>query len=61
MKAFTCENCPDRYPGCHGYCKKYKMELDNFHKAKKRIRDERDLDSFVYENTSRCRRKNRKK
>lgn len=61
MKTFTCENCPDRYPGCHGYCKKYKRELENLHKAKEYLRAERDFDNFEYENTSRTRRKNRKR
>lgn len=47
MVAFTCENCPDRYPGCHGQCKKYKRELEEYHKAKKWVNKDEEFDSYI--------------
>lgn len=25
-----CHNCPDRYPGCHGKCEKYKQQREEY-------------------------------
>ena len=29
-----CKGCPDRYPGCHGSCEKYKEWSDLYHAEK---------------------------
>lgn len=59
MVAFTCENCPDRYPGCHGHCKKYKRELEEYHKAKKCVNKDRDFEAYAFENRANGKRRRR--
>lgn len=46
---FTCKDCPDREPGCHGYCKKYKREKEEFEKLKLENRKDFDVDEYVIE------------
>ena len=60
MGAFTCENCPDRYPGCHGDCKKYKREKDEYHKAKKWVNKDKEFDAYLIESNKKNGRKKRK-
>ena len=40
MKA-PCYGCPDRYPGCHDHCDKYKEWKAKYDEAKKRSEEER--------------------
>ena len=35
---FTCKDCPNRYPGCHGKCEKYLAEKAFYRKRKEDIR-----------------------
>lgn len=59
MVAFTCENCPYRYPGCHGQCKKYKRELEEYHKAKKWVNKYEEFDSYIADKKRKNGRKNK--
>ena len=40
MKA-PCYGCPDRYPGCHDHCDKYKEWKAKYEEGKKRSEEER--------------------
>lgn len=35
---FTCKNCPDRKPGCHGKCERYKQCKAVYEERKKQER-----------------------
>ena len=43
---FTCKDCPDRYPGCHDHCKKYKREKEIWDKQK--LEEARQLEALNY-------------
>lgn len=41
-----CKDCPDRVPGCHGSCDRYKewkQRLDELNKARKEYENKRNL------------------
>ena len=44
---FTCKDCPDRYPGCHSNCNKYKREKAIWDKQKAQEAFEKDFDYYV--------------
>lgn len=39
---FPCQNCPDRYPGCHDHCEKYKAAKEK-HNAAAKVKWEYDV------------------
>ena len=52
FKISCCQNCPDRYPGCHSHCEKYiqeKAEYDATMAEKRKEAEIRNgLNSFLY-------------
>lgn len=44
---FTCKDCPDRYPGCHDHCNKYKREKAIWDKQKAEEAMDRELSGYV--------------
>ena len=61
QKITCCFNCPDRTPGCHGYCDKYKQQRAEYDATKaeydKQKAIEIGLDTFLYGSTRRTARK----
>lgn len=47
---FTCKGCPDRYPGCHDHCDKYKREKAEYEKRKAEL--EADREARIYTGNS---------
>lgn len=44
---FTCKDCPDRYPGCHDHCKKYKREKEIWDKQKIEDAKEKEIADYI--------------
>lgn len=44
---FTCKDCPNRYPGCHGKCEKYKQEKEAWNKLNAEANKGKDADYYV--------------
>jgi hypothetical protein len=40
FKITCCHNCPDRYPGCHGACDKYKQQRAEYDATKAKTMQE---------------------
>lgn len=40
-----CKDCPDRFPGCHGQCEKYKTERAAYDAQKKVFREQYEIQS----------------
>ena len=49
---FTCKDCPDRYPGCHDDCNKYKREKAIWDKQKAEEAVEKGIYYYVGHSTS---------
>ena len=44
---FSCKNCTDRYPGCHGNCKNYKEEGAAYDEKKAEFNRQRDARRYT--------------
>lgn len=44
---FTCKDCPDRYPGCHDKCEKYRKEKAEWDKTKAKLAENRELQAYI--------------
>lgn len=55
--SFTCKGCEDRYPGCHGSCKKYKREREAWEKTKAYLREDDDYVDYQNRTYNRLRRR----
>ena len=44
---FTCKDCPNRYPGCHGKCEKYQREKEAWTALNKKANAGKDADYYV--------------
>ena len=40
---FTCQGCPERTPGCHDHCEKYKAEKAEYEARKEEINKEKKV------------------
>lgn len=45
--SFTCKDCPDRYPGCHGKCEKYQKEKSEYERIKTKFSNEYGADYYT--------------
>ena len=54
-RIFTCKDCPNRYPGCHGKCEKYQKERAEWDRIKAASEAERDGWRYVSENAAKAR------
>lgn len=43
--AFSCKDCKDRFPGCHGTCETYKQEKAEFDRKKEELRKRKDIEA----------------
>jgi hypothetical protein len=59
-KIECCRDCPDRFPGCHGQCEKYRKERAEYDETmaekKKEIDVKNGLDGFLYNSIERTNR-----
>lgn len=46
-----CKDCPDRYPGCHGQCEKYKAERAVYDAQKKAFMEKYEVQSRLSQQT----------
>lgn len=49
MGLFTCKDCPNRYPGCHDKCEKYKTEKAEYERLKAKWNIDRDSRHYAAE------------
>ena len=43
-KIECCKDCPDRHPGCHGHCERYKKERAEYDETMSAKRHEADIE-----------------
>lgn len=41
---FSCKDCKDRFPGCHGTCETYKQQRAELDKRKAEAKKKRDIE-----------------
>ena len=61
MAIFTCKDCPDRYLGCHGNCRKYRRAQEENQKRKDYLNADKDFDEYKFNHLDRRERKSSKK
>lgn len=49
MTVFTCMDCKDRYPGCHGSCETYQRERDLYTKQKVLDDANKQADAYLHD------------
>ena len=53
LNMFTCgKDCPNRCPGCHSKCEKYKRERAAYDKRKSELNKDREARRYVMERLS---------
>ena len=45
---YSCKDCCNRFPGCHGSCETYKAERAEYDKEKAKIEFEKKIDAGLY-------------
>jgi hypothetical protein len=48
MAIYSCKDCGNRYPGCHGTCEKYKADKAKHDELKAKIDFAKKVDSGLY-------------
>lgn len=57
---YSCKDCGDRHPGCHGTCEKYKADKAQHDEMKAKMEFEKKIDAGLYKQRERAIRKGAK-
>lgn len=58
---YCCKDCPDRYPGCHSECQKYKEQKRKQDEINEKIKKEKAKERMYQDHMGKIHEKYRKK